>query len=447
MIPGRLANPGDSRNGERVPPPGKLARRLTRVDALAIGIGSVIGTGIFRTTGDVLRGAGGFGGATLIWLGVGAVSAAGALVYADMAARVPEAGGAYAYVREAFGRYAAFLDGGLNAFVSIPARHAAAIGVIGEIVARLSGVDHPRLFAALTIVLLLALDVPGVRAGAAAQRGFTAAKLALIGGIVLLAIAGAHGAHEVAPIAETLPPLPLAAALAAAWYSYLGWQDAALLTEELRSPERDLAFVLLATVGVVTVGYVGVHVALYLGLDGGAAARGALPALALAHRVLGPSGETVMMCALLVSMVGGAAESLLIRPRIAFALARDGLAPSWLRYVNRGGTPAAALMLHAAIVLALVLTGTFRQLLALLAFIQALTGLVEAASSFALSRPVARRARSLAATALFVAANAALCIIVATDDPLQLAYAAAAVLALSALYPLVGKHAPGVPTG
>jgi APA family basic amino acid/polyamine antiporter len=431
-----------------VPPSrGALVRQLTRSDALAIGIGSVIGTGIFRATGEVLRGAGGFTAATLIWVGVGVMSAMGALVYADMASRVPEAGGPYSYVREAFGRYPAFLDGGLSALVSIPARHAAAIGVIGEVVARLTHVDRPRAWAVLALVSLLSLNLPGVREGATAQRFFTLAKLALIAGVIALAIVSLGGTAQAADATPALPPVSLATAVAAAWYSYLGWQDTALLTEEMREPARDLRFVMVATVGVVAAAYVGVHVALFLGLRGDAAARGALPAVTLARRVLGPLGETAMTVGLLVSMIGGAAESLLVRPRILFALARDGLALKGLTYVNRGGTPAVAMLAHGGLVLALVLTGTFRDLIALVAFTQALTGLVEASSAFVLVAPNPRRASSRAATAAFVAANAGLCVLVGYEDPKQVAYALASLLLLTLFYPLVRHGNPSVDRG
>jgi basic amino acid/polyamine antiporter, APA family len=201
---------------------------------------------------------------------------------------------------------------------------------------------------------------------------------------------------------------------------------------------------MVATVGVVTAAYVGVHVALYLGLHGDAAARGALPAVALARRVLGPLGETVMTVGLLVSMIGGAAESLLVRPRVLFALARDGLAPRGLTHVNRGGTPALAMLVHAGLVLALLLTGTFGGLLALLAFTQALTGLVEASSAFVLVAPRSGRASSRASTVGFVAANAALCAIVAYEEPAQLGYAFAALVLLTVAYPFVRRADRGI---
>jgi basic amino acid/polyamine antiporter, APA family len=417
-----------------VTPPGALVRRLTRIDGLAIGVGAVIGTGIFRTTGEALRGAGGFAGATVIWIAVGLLSAAGALVYAEMAARVPEAGGGYAYVREAYGRYPAFVDGGLDAFVSNPTRQAASTTAFGELLSRLLGIDHPRLLAILVLFVLVAITLPGVLVGAAAQRVSTALKLLAIAVIVVLALF----ARPVETHATALSPLPLVVALGAAWYSYLGWQDVALLVEELHAPERHLKVVLVGTVATVAGAYVAVHVATCLGLGGAVAASGEFPALDLARNVLGSRGETLMTCAIAASMFGGAAESLFIRPRVAFALARDGLAPRVLSRVNAGGTPTFAMLVHAAIALVLVSTGTFRSLLALLVFVQAVTGLAEASSVFRLrSRPVVWSGKATpapVASVLFVAGNAAPCGLVAWQEPLQLLYAIGAIAFFTALY-------------
>jgi basic amino acid/polyamine antiporter, APA family len=420
-------------------PPSALVRRLSRLDGLAIGVGAVVGTGIFRTTGEALRGAGSFAGATVIWIAVGLLSAAGALVYAEMAARVPEAGGGYAYVREAYGRYPAFIDGGLDAFVSNPTRQAASTMAFGELLSRLLGIEHPRLLATLVLFVLVAITLPGVLAGAAAQRVSTALKLAAIGAIVVLAL---FARPEVSPGAAP-SSLPLVVALGAAWYSYLGWQDVALLVEELHAPERHLKTVLVGTVAIVTSAYVAVHVATWVGLGGTVGASGEFPALDLARSVLGSRGETLMTCAIAASMFGGAAESLFIRPRVAFALARDGLAPRALARVNEGGTPTLAMLVHAAIALVLVSTGTFRSLLALLVFVQAVTGLAEASSVFRLrARPAVWSAAAPApvASVLFVVGNAAVCGLVAWQEPLQLLYAAAAIAFFTALYVL--RRAP-----
>src|SRR6185436_6334284 len=88
-----------------------LKRRLDRIDTLAISIGLVIGVGVFRNTGLVLAGTGGFLGATALWLAVGVICLFGTTLYDDLSSRVPEAGGGYAYVRVAFGGLPSFIHG------------------------------------------------------------------------------------------------------------------------------------------------------------------------------------------------------------------------------------------------------------------------------------------------------------------------------------------------
>ena len=230
-----------------------LDRRLTRIDALAIALGAVIGVGVFRSTSTVLRGAGSFEGATLIWLGVGFVCLCGAVLYADLSARVPEAGGPYAYVRVAFGRPAGFIYGWMNAGISIPVRQASVFAVIGEVLARV--VPWPaRVLSVAVLLLLVALNLLGVRAGALTQRVLTASKLGTVVLVVVLALFLVPHAEGITADA-ILPTASLAAAVGAAWYTYLGWQDVVLLAEELHEPRRDLPVVLVGTVALVLVLY------------------------------------------------------------------------------------------------------------------------------------------------------------------------------------------------
>jgi len=157
----------------------ELTRRLDRVDALAVSLGAVIGVGVFRNTGVVLRGARGFAGGTLLWLVVGTVCLSGAILYADLSARAPEAGGGYAYVRIAFGGPASFVYGWMNARSRSRCARRQCMPRVGE---RLSAwiPVHPRWLAAAAMLSLAGLTLIGVRTGAIAQRIFTSGKLATI---------------------------------------------------------------------------------------------------------------------------------------------------------------------------------------------------------------------------------------------------------------------------
>jgi APA family basic amino acid/polyamine antiporter len=417
----------------------KLLRSLGRVDALAIGIGSVIGVGIFRTTGLVVAATGGPMGATAIWLGVGVVSALGALVYGDLSTRVPEAGGPYAYVRDAFGRATGFADGWLHAGVSVPARQAAGFAAIGEVLSELGAPGPPRALASGVLVALMAVNLAGVRSGAIAQRALTVAKLIAIAAVMGLVLLPARYAPSTAlPVSGSW-----VTAVAGVWYAFLGWQDVALLAEEIRDPRRDLPFVLLATVLVVTAVYVAFQGAIFVGLGGSATAASDLPALRLAETRFGAAGGRFLGAVALLSMVGGVAEGLLVRPRIAFAMARDGLAPRVLARVDRRGTPWAAMLAHGVLVLGLVATGTFERLLLLLVFSQALTGLLEALSWFRIARRREAVVRCPGAPWVplgFAAANGALCVAVAVESPGSFAFTIATLGGLGAVGVLVARR-------
>lgn len=411
-----------------------LERRLGRLDAFAIALGGVIGVGVFRATGLVVRGAGGLTGATATWLIVGVVCLAGAVMYADLASRVPEAGGPYAYVRVAFGRPAGFAYGWLSGGIAIPVRNASVIAVIGELLARGLGGD-PRVLASIVLCVLVGVHLLGVRAGALAQRVFTAGKLLTIAFVIGLAIMLAFGRGEHVS-AASVSSVSIATAIGAAWYTYLGWQDAALLAEEVRRP-RDLSAVLVGTVAIVIVLYTAIHLAVYAGLHGDATASGDLPALEVATRALGIFGATLLSALMVAAMIGGAAAGIMVRPRIMMALARDGLAPAALARVGAAGAPYGALLFQAVIELALVATGSFVELLPLLVFAQGCLGVFESASYFVVlhKRPAIARSRFHPwAPIAFTLANIALCILAGVEDPLRAAIVVVAIGLLPVLY-------------
>lgn len=427
-----------------------LQRRLVRLDALAIALGSVIGVGVFRNTGLSLLGTGGIVGATLLWIGVGLVCATGAILYADLSSRVPEAGGPYAYVRVAFGRPAAFIYGWMNGGIAMPVRQASVVAVIGELLAGWLPFGQ-RPIAITVLLVLLGIHLLGIRVGAIAQRIFTSGKLAtltLVIGLSLVLLA--TGKNSPATDAAMPAALPFATAVAAVWYTYLGWQDVVLLAEELREPRRDLPFVLIGTVLLVLVLYTAVQLVVYLALDGGVAAYGQMPAISVGTAVLGAVGTSVFTALTLSSMTGGAAESMMVRPRIAMALGRDGLGPRQLAAIDKHGTPYGAMIFHSIVALILVSTGSFTELLPLLAFAQGFLGIFETASYFKVIkvRPELPRSRFHPwAPLIFIAANIALAYLSFRNSPERagLALAVIAVLGVIGLLVLRGKAPPAEP--
>ncbi|HEX8109535.1 MAG TPA: amino acid permease [Kofleriaceae bacterium] len=417
-----------------------LQRRLHRIDALAIALGTVIGIGVFRNTGMVLRGAGGFGGATLLWLVSGVLVLGGAVLYADLSGRVPEAGGPYAYVRVAFGGKAAFAYGWMNAGVAIPARQASTAAITGELLSKWIPVSASTLALALYLVLAV-IHLFGVRAGAIAQRIFTAGKLLTVMLVVVLAVTlGAMGTGmtgaPAGPAGE--PAVSFGLALSAVWYTYLGWQDVVLLAEELHEPRRDLPLVMIGTVLLVMVVFTALHVAVFWGLGGGAEAYDMeYPALHVASRMLDGFGDNLLRVLMVSSLIGVTAGGLLVRPRIGMALARDGLGPAPLTRVSRVGTPYVALGLQVAITSGMILTGSYVKLLELISFAMGVLGLFEIASYFVVrkKRPALPTSRLHPwAPMAFLIMSGALCVLSGWDHPMGVVTAFAILIAIALIY-------------
>ncbi len=417
-----------------------LQRRLYRIDALAIALGTVIGIGVFRNTGMVLRGTGSFTGATLLWLVSGVLVLGGAVLYADLSGRVPEAGGPYAYVRVAFGGKAAFAYGWMNAGVAIPARQASTAAITGELLSKWIPLS-PRMLALALYLLLAVIHLFGVRAGAIAQRIFTAGKLLTVMLVVVLAVTlGAMGPDLAGePAGPTaLPAVSFGLALSAVWYTYLGWQDVVLLAEELYEPRRDLPVVMIGTVLLTTVIFTALHVTVFWGLGGGAEAYDMeYPALHVASRMLDGFGDNLLRVLMISSLIGVTAGGLLVRPRIGMALARDGLGPAPLTRVSRAGTPYVALALQVAISVGLIATGSYVKLLELISFAMGLLGMFEIASYF-----VVRRKRPELPTSrlhpwaplAFLIMSSALCVLSGWDHPMGIVTSLGILLAIAIVY-------------
>lgn len=421
-----------------------LKRRLQRIDALAIALSTVIGIGVFRNTGVVLRGAGGFAAATVLWFVVGVLCLGGAVLYADLSSRVPEAGGPYAYVRVAFGGRAAFAYGWMNAGVAIPARQASTAAISGELLSAWIPLS-PRTLAVVLYLALAGLHLFGVRAGAFAQRIFTAGKLTTVVLVVVLSIGlGLMGATAAPANPSEIAAAPFGLALSAVWYTYLGWQDVVLLAEELHEPRRNLPVVLVGTVGLTMALFLTLHLAVYWGLGGSAEAYDALPALHVADRMLGGFGDGLLRALMLASLIGVTAGGLLVRPRIAMALARDGLGPELLTRISPVGTPYAAMGLQVVISLALILTGSYIKLLELISFAMGVLGLFEIASYFMVrrKRPDVPTSRFHPwAPLAFVIMSGALCVLSGRDHPMGIATSVVILAAISIVYAVARPRA------
>src|SRR5437899_3151928 len=377
-----------------------FVKAISRLDATALVVGSMIGSGIFIVSAEILREVHTPGLLLLVWGLSGVVTLMGALTYGELAAMFPNAGGQYVYLREGISPLFGYLYG-WTLFVVIQTGTIAAVAVafarftsvlwpwltpdvplgttvhfpqpIGDIIV---GFSRQRIFAIASIVLLTWINVRGVRTAAFIQTSLTAIKTAALAALILLgltigrnaaAITAKFGPNFWAGGALTLAILPVVgAAMVGSLFSMDAWNNVGFASGELKNPEKDLPFAMAAGVLTVTTLYVLVNVA-YLTV---------LPADAIAHApqdrvgtaamqaMFGPAGLYMMAIAIMISTFGCYNGLILSGARVYYAMARDNLffkSAAALHPTYR--TPALALVVQAVWTCVLCLSGTYGQLL------------------------------------------------------------------------------------
>lgn len=351
------------------------APRLGTFSGTMLVVGGIIGAGVFLSPAVVAQRTGTPALTIGAWLLGAVIAVVGGFVYAELGARRPLAGGTYVYLREAFGPLPAFLYGWALFFI-MASGAIAAVGTTGAnyLIALLGLPAGSTVWVAAGIIAALtALNVAGVRIGATTGNVLTVLKLAAIAALVVAALVLTP--RNPIPIADAAvaltPPVGIGATLAAmsaalvpVLFSYGGWQQTNAVAEELVDPARTLPKALLSGVAIVVAAYVLINLAYLraLGVDGLAASRA--PAADAMYVYLGSTGRTVISVGIVASTVGFLGMVILMSARVYQAMAADGMffAPM-ARLHPRTRTPVAALLAQCAVTLALLVTGTYGQLL------------------------------------------------------------------------------------
>jgi basic amino acid/polyamine antiporter, APA family len=342
-----------------------LERSLGSIDSALIVIGIVIGSGIFILPNVVAEALPSSGAILAVWAISGLLSYFGALAYAELGAMMPETGGQYVYLREAYGPLSAFVCG-WTFFLAVLAGGTAFLAegfslYLGSFV-HLSPLASKGV--AFSLVLTLsAINYVGLREGVLVQRVFTSLK---IGGILLL-IGSAFrvpSAPQVSQIAH--PSISVAhfgTAMMACLMAYNGWTYISFVAGEVRTPERTLPRALNLAIASVIVIYLMANGAYLRLLSVHEIASSDRVGATLATRTLGPYGAAIISVIVLISIVGAINGCIITGARIPFAQSRDGLFFKSFGVVHpRFHTPAFAIMIQAAWACVLLATGSYKTL-------------------------------------------------------------------------------------
>jgi APA family basic amino acid/polyamine antiporter len=356
---------------------------------LAVILGSTLGVGILRTPGLVAGQLPNVTGILAVWIVGGLYTLVGAACIAELGTMLPQAGGFYVYARHAFGDRAGFAVGWTDwvtycavlGYISIAVGEYAAL-----LVPSLGGLEKP--IAILTLAALVALQLAGLRVSSRFQEWTTFLKCAAFLTVVVAAMLYASGSRSASTTADLQPSsfAGLIVALQAVVITYGGWQSALYFAEEDRDPNRNLPRSMIGGVAAVIVVYLLINVALLLVLPLADLARSTLPAADAAQILLGGRGRQIITILSIVSLPPTLNAILMIGTRILFAMGRDGL--FWRRAgsVTTRGTPAVAMLATTTVALALIATGTFQRLVAIVSFFLAANLVVGVVALIALRR-------------------------------------------------------------
>lgn len=310
--------------------PSELPRRLTLWSTVAVTMGILIGSGIFRAPATVADAVGSVAGVAVVWLVGGLATLCLALCVAELGTMFPRAGGAYVYLREAFGPGAAFAYGWTYLIVT-PAGWAAITIVFAEYAGEFVplGPTGTRVVATAAIAFVTVVNMFSMRFATAIQNIATSAKafaLASIAAVLFGFGDGASGALAQSAAPPVAPTLGLfIVGLVAALWPYDGIVAAASVFGEVRDPARTLPRALIAGVLGVTTLYLIVNAAYLYVLPFDAVAASAQVASDAMRTVAGPVGSSIIAACVMVSAFGCIAALAMTDPRVFFAMARDGL--------------------------------------------------------------------------------------------------------------------------
>jgi basic amino acid/polyamine antiporter, APA family len=327
----------------------------------ALIIGITIGSGIFRTPPTI---AGLVPNPLVImglWTVVGLISICGALTVAELSSLLPRPGGVYVYLREAYGDAAAFVFGWLYVLVTTPATAGALATAFAEfllnLLGRSAGTSTIQMIAIAAIVTLTCANILGARVGAAISELTTLVKVTALAAIIVGAFLLAEGSFSNMTAGGAVHGEGMARALASVIWTYDGWVAVSMIAGEVVAPERLMKRIIIAGMLVIVVLYIGANLAyLYVMPVEVMAQQKEAIARTVMTAIIGPVGGAITLLAIMTSVFGALNGNFLSRPRVTYAMARDGLTFSFLGMTHRRwATPWTAVLVQGTVAIIMIL--------------------------------------------------------------------------------------------
>jgi APA family basic amino acid/polyamine antiporter len=417
----------------------KLKHELGLLDGTMLVAGSMIGSGIFIVSADIIRNVGSAGWLIAVWVITGFMTLTAALSYGELSAMFPKAGGQYVYLKESYNKLTAFLYG-WSLFAVIQTGTIAAVGVafskftaylipsfsednilyklqIGTDAAgaaKFFTISAAQVVSILLILLLTLINTRGVKSGKIIQNTFTLTKLASLFGLIIFGFIMLKGDVWHANWSANAWHLQklntdgtfsqyttgvalgaIAAAMVGSIFSSDAWNNVTFIAGEMKNPKRDVALSLFFGTLIVTIIYVSINLVYtsVLPLHDIATAPNRRVAVAASQVIFGDMGTKIIAIMIMVSTFGCNNGLILSGARVYYTMAKDGLFFKKTGTLNRFGVPSFALWIQCLVACVLCLSGAYGDLLDMISFVVVLFYVLTIFGIFRLraSRPDAER--------------------------------------------------------
>ncbi|MES2807849.1 MAG: amino acid permease [Bacteroidota bacterium] len=388
--------------------PTKLKASLGLLDGTMIVAGSMIGSGIFIVSADIIRNVGSAGWLIAVWLITGFMTLTAAVSYGELSAMFPKAGGQYVYLKEAYNKLIAFLYG-WSFFAVIQTGTIAAVGVafskftaylipaVSEdniLFSTIIGswnfkLNAAQLVSIVLIILLTAINTRGVKTGKLIQNTFTLTKLASLFGLIIFGLimikgdvwaanwTNAWDIHQLNKDDTTVNYTMVAAlgaiagAMVGSIFSSDAWNNVTFIAGEMKNPQRNIGLSLFLGTLIVTIIYVSVNL-VYTGvlpLHDIANAEKDRVAVSASQVIFGNIGTYVIAVMIMISTFGCNNGLILAGARVYYTMAKDGLFFKQTGTLNKNAVPAYGLWLQCIVASLLCLSGTYGNLLDMISLV------------------------------------------------------------------------------
>jgi APA family basic amino acid/polyamine antiporter len=367
-------------------------RQLGLFDATMIVMGGIVGAGIFANPSEVAHRVHTPFLILGVWVLGGLFAMCGAFIWAELATRLPGAGGQYLYLREAYNPSVAFVYGWGLLLVTQTGGMAAVAVIFASYFRALTGVVfNDSAIAAVVLLVLTGINCLGVRAGSNVQSAFMLLRIAAIAGLVILGLALGGSSPKSEPLLATPVSFGLLKNIGSAMvpiaFAYGGWQTATFVAGEMRDARRDLSRGLLMGVAGVVALYLAVNFVCLRVLGSAGLDATTTPASDVMRAAFGARGAQWIAAGIAISTLGFLSQSMLTAPRVYYAMARDGVFLASVGKVSQHSqAPVVAIILQGGAAIVIACSGTYGQILNFEVTVDFIFFAMTAASLFILRR-------------------------------------------------------------